>query len=201
MKRKYLNLLTLVCLVVCLVLSVGVAYGRYQWEFPRRSYVFAPELPDNIFLCGSLTAEWQEHGKLSDVSEKWVPSGDGVKLDFAVTNGNEKQVSQQEKAYSIRLAAGLNIEDPAKLTVTLYWWDDRGDIHWQTAVPAPIQKGSMLHASFGDGWVYQFYEENAEVSFSLTGGQLAYKNHTITVTGDVETTLLDLQILGQDSYQ
>ena len=198
MKTKYLNLLTLLCLVICLVLSVGVAYGRYQWEFPRRSYVFAPELPDSIFLCGSVPGEWLDHGVLPELEEKWLPNAEGVKLDFGVTNGNEKQVSQEDKTYVVRLAAGLIIEDPEKLIVTLYWWDSQGELHWENGVPTPIEKGSMLHASYGDGWVYQFYGDDEELTFTLAGGQLSYANHTIAVYGEVETTLLDLQVLGQD---
>ena len=72
MKRKYLNLLTLICLVVCLSLSVGVAYGRYQWEFPHQSYMFTPELPDNLFLCGSIPGGWLDHGNLPELRDENV---------------------------------------------------------------------------------------------------------------------------------
>ena len=192
---KYGTFLTLLCLCSCILLSVGVAYGQYQWEFPRRSYVFAPELPDNIYMCGSVSGEWLEHGDLLELGEKWIPTNNGVKLDFGVTNGDAEHISVQ--SYVIRLAASLSIEDPEKLSVTLYWWDSAGDIHWATGVPTPILEGSALHASHGDGWVYQFRTERGEVGFSLPGGSLAYANHTIAITGEVEATLLDVQVLGQ----
>ena len=198
MKTKYLNLLTLLCLVVCLVLSVGVAYGRYQWEFPGQSYVFTPELPANLFLCGHISEGGLNGGTLPALEEKWLPDGEGVKLDFGVTNGNGQQVSQENQTYVVRLAAGLSIENPEKLIVTLYWWDSDGTSHWQNGVPTPIEKGSALHASYGDGWVYRFYGEQEELTFALTGGQLSYANYTIAVSGEVESTLLDLQILEQD---
>lgn len=196
---KYRFFLTILCLCVCIVLSVGAAYARYQWEFPRRSYVFAPELPDNIFMCGSVPGEWLDHGNLPELGEKWISTDHGVKLDFGVTNGNAEHISQQKQSYVIRLAAGLGIEDPEKLTVTLYWWDEEGELHWETGTAVPILEGSMLHASHGDGWVYEFHTERGEIGFSLEGGRLAYHNYTITVSGDVEPTLLNLQILGQET--
>ena len=200
MKRKYLNLLTLFCLVVCLALSVGVAYGRYQWEFPDRSYSFTPEVPDNIFLCGSLPGDWLDYGVLPELQEKWLPNEDGVKLDFGVTNGNSQQVSQKEQSYSVRLAAGLAVTDPEDLTVILYWWDDADEICWAVARASPIQPGSALQASYGDGWEYRFYEDDGtELDFTLPGGQLAYENHAIAVFGEVASTLLDVQVVGQNT--
>ena len=194
---KYGIFLTLLCLCVCVLLGVGVAYGRYQWEFPRRSYVFAPELPDNIYMCGSVPGEWLDHGNLPELSKEWIPTNNGVKLDFGVTNGDADHISQREQSYVIRLVTSLSVEDPEKLSVILYWWDAAGEIHWATGVPVPIQEGSMLHASHGDGWVYQFRTERGEVGFSLPGGQLAYANHTIAVTGEVPATMMDVQVLGQ----
>ena len=199
MKRKYLNLLTLVCLVVCLALSVGVAYGRFQWEFPQMPYLFTPELPDNLFLCGSVSEDWLDHGNLPELSDQWMPDGDGVKKEFGVTNGYAQLVSRQEQIYTVRLAVSLGVEDPTKLTVTLSWRDSQGEIHQETAEPVPIAEGTTLHTSFGDGWVYRFLQDGQEVKFSLPGGELAYANYAITVAGDVEPVMLDVQIIGQDT--
>ena len=59
----------------------------------------------------------------------------------------------------------------------------------------------MLHAAYGDGWVYRFCTDGTENTFSLAGGRLAYANYTVTVAGDVEPALLDLQILGQEASE
>lgn len=195
---KYRTFLIPLCLCICIVLGVGVAYARYQWEFPRKSYVFTPQLPDNIYMCGSVPGDWLDHGELPELSKTWIPTNNGVKLDFGVTNGDAEHISQREQSYVIRVAASLSIADPAKLTVTLYWWDEAGEIHWATGVPTAIAEGSVLHASHGDGWVYQFRTERGEVGFSLAGGQLDYANHTIAITGEVEATLLDVLVLGQE---
>lgn len=197
---KYMAFLTLSCICVCVVLAVGVTYGRYQWEFPKRSYVFSPALPDSIYMCGGgISEEWISSGSLPPLEQTWESANDGAKLDFGVTNGNADHVSQQEQTFVVRLAAGLGIKDPGNMTVTLSWKGAAGQIHSATATATPIEKGSLLYNAFGDGWIYQFYVEDVEMYFTLPGGQLQYYDYTITVSGDVDPTLLNLQILGQNS--
>lgn len=199
---KYMAFLTILCLCVCMVLAVGVTYGRYQWEFPKRSYVFSPSLPDSIYMCGGgISDVWISGGNLPPLSDTWEKTASGVKLDFGVTNGQIDHVSQQDQSYVVRLTAGLGIKAPENLTVTLTWRDATGQTHTFTATPTAIEKGSLLYNAYGDGWIYQFCIEDTEMHFTLPGGQLRYYNYTITVSGDADPTLLNLQILGQNGNE
>ena len=196
---KYMAFLVCICVLACLTLAVGITYGRYQWEFPKKSYVFAPVAPDSLYLYGGgVSEEWIQGGNLPPVANTWEQIDGGVKLDFSVTNGQIDSVSWNDQTYVVRLVAGLNIRDPQNLAITLSWTDTEGQTHLATGVPAAIEKGSLLHNSFGEGWVYQFQTQGTEELFSLTGGQLRYCNFTVTVLGEVDASLLNLQILGQD---
>ena len=196
---KYMAFLACICVLACLTLAVGITYGRYQWEFPKKSYVFAPVAPDSLYLYGGgVSEEWIQGGNLPPVADTWEQIDGGVKLDFSVTNGQIDSVSWNDQTYVVRLVAGSNIRDPQNLAITLSWKDTEGQTHLATGVPAAIEKGSLLHNSFGEGWVYQFQTQGTEELFSLTGGQLRYCNFTVTGLGEVDASLLNLQILGQD---
>lgn len=196
---KCMTFLTCICVLICVTLAIGITYGRYQWEFPKKSYVFAPKSPDSLYLYGGGVNEaWIQSGTLPPVEDTWEKINGGVKLDFSVTNGQIGSISWNDQSYVVRLVGGLNIRDPQKLTVTLTWKDAAGQPHSLAGTPSAIEKGSLLHNSFGEGWVYQFKTQETEELFHLTGGQLRYCNFTITILGDVDASLLNLQILGQE---
>ena len=199
MWTKYMTFLTCMCLLICVTLAIGITYARYQWEFPTKSYVFAPVAPDSLYLYGGgVNEEWIQGGHLPPVEDTWEEISGGVKLDFSVTNGQIDSVSWNDQSYVVRLVGGLNIRNPENLTVTLTWQDEAGQICSAVGTPSAIEKGSLLHNSFGEGWVYQFQNQGTEEIFHLIGGQLRYCNFTITVLGDVDASLLNLQILGQN---
>lgn len=197
---KYMTFLALLCTLVCVILAIGVTYGRYQWEFPKRSYVFTAAAPNEIMLCGGgISDAWINGGTLPTLDDTWEKTENGVKLDFGVTNGQINSYSQEDQSYVVRLAAGLNIKNPENLTVVLHWQDAQGQIHSATAVAETIETGSLLYDTFGDGWVYRFNTGWTENRFTLTGGTLQYCNYTITVSGDVDPALLKLQVLKLDN--
>lgn len=187
------------CVVVlCLALAVGVTYARYQSEISRESYMFSPAAPDQIVLCGGgVSQEWIDGGNLPPVSESWEQNADAVKLDFAVTNGKSNDFAQRDQTYEIQLCAGLHVLNPENIAVLLSWQDDSGETCVAQGVAAPIEKGSFLYNTYGEGWIYRFYSGEEEVTFFLEGGALRYRNYTLTVSGDVEPTLLELQVSGR----
>ena len=194
--QKYMTFLAVLCMLVCLVLTVGITYARYQSEFSRRSYIFTPAAPNEIRLYGGgISDAWINGGTLPSLDDTWEKTETGAKLDFSVTNGQIGSFSQEDQTYVIRLAAGLSIQDPGNLTVTLHWTDAEDQSHSVTAVAEAIETGSLLYDTYGDGWVYRFYTGWSEDKFTLTGGSLQYCNYTVTVSGNVEPTLLKLQVL------
>ena len=187
-----------VCIGLCLLLAVGVTYARYQWEIDRKSYVFSPAAPDQIQLHGGgVSQQWLDGGNLPAISDAWEQTNEGVKLDFSVTNGSIDDFAQRDQMYVLQLSAGLGILDPENLTVTLSWQDEANQTCTAQAKAVPIEKGSFLYDTYGEGWVYLFYSGEEELTFTLKGGSLQYRNYTITVLGDVAPTLLELQVSGR----
>lgn len=204
MRRKTNNpavrmaFLIVLCAAVCLVLAVGVTYARYQYDFPRQSYLFTPAARDRVVLCGGgVSQDWIDGGNLPPLPETWEATASGVKLDFGVTNGYVGDFAQRDQSYTIYLAAGLSILEPENLTVTLQWQDGEGQTQQLTATALTIEKGSFLYDTYGEGWIYRFYADDREQNFFLAGGALNYQNFTITVSGAVDPTLLDLQVTGR----
>jgi len=187
--------LALSLLLVCAVAAVGITYARYQWEFAQASYFFAPENSSGLTVYGAhLSDDLVSSGNLPATSGTWEQTEKGARLRFSVSNGTPEEYRQQEQTFVIRLAVGLTAENAENLSVVLSYTDDQGDPVSVTAEPIPITAGSFLHSAFGDGWVYSFRDGEAQLRFSLGGEAFDYRNFTVTVTGAVPATLLDLQV-------
>lgn len=187
--------LCLALLLTCAAAAVGITYARYQWEFVQASYYFTPASSSALTVYGAhLLDAVLDSGSLPATSGAWESTDGGMALKFSVSNGKPGQYRQQEQSFVIRLAVGLTAEDPANLSVVLSYTDDQGDPVTVTAEPEPIVAGSFQHSAFGDGWVYCFHVEDEELRFALQGDAFNYQNFTVTVTGMVPATLLELQV-------
>ena len=182
----------LLLITLCVLLVGTITFARYSWEFMQASYQFLPQSQLALTVYdGHIT---QETGALKPASTVWERVGDQAVLQFGVANGKPEEFAREDRGFAIRLAAGLSIEDPAALTVSLSYIDESGETVTLTGVPETIVEGSIQQAVFGDGWVYRFFENGEELRFSLKGNAFQYENFTVTVTGSVPATLLDLQI-------
>ena len=187
--------LALLLLLGCAVLFGGITYARYQWEFTQASYFFTPENRIALTVYGEHLSEQVVHsGNLPATSGAWKAAEGGAQLDFSVANGKPDAFWQEDQQFAIRLAVGLTAEQAENLTVTLSYTDDNGDPVTVVAEPTAIAAGSFLHSSFGDGWIYEFTTQQSQLRFDLQGSAFDYRNFTITVTGSVPATLLDLQV-------
>lgn len=187
--------LALSLLLVCAVAAVGITYARYQWEFAQASYFFTPENSSGLTMYGAhLSDELVSSGNLPATSGAWEQTEDGARLNFSVSNGTPAEYRKQEQTFVISLAVGLTAENAENLSVVLSYTDEQGDPVSVTAEPTPITEGSFRHSAFGDGWVYSFPDGEAQLRFSLAGDAFDYRNFTVTVTGTVPATLLDLQV-------
>lgn len=201
-QNKYLLWLAALCMAACMVLTVGVTFARYQSEIDLDSLWFSAEVADRLHLCdGHMTQSQMNSGSWSGRTPAWTETEEGLALEFCISNGTSgESFATRDQMASVRLAAGLGIQDPETLTVVLTFERDDQQVQL-TAVPELIEEGSALYYSFGDGWLYRFYEEDAEAAFLFDGEELSYQNFTLTVAGETEAALLDLQILGQYHYE
>lgn len=198
-KRNFSTETALCCalllITLCVLLVGTVTFARYQWEFAQASYQFVPESQRAVTIYdGHLTQEQIDSGRLSPVSGVWEHTGNGAALTFGVANGTLAEFALAERTFAIRIAAGLAIGQADALTVSLTYTDENGSTVTVTGTPEKIPEGSMQQTAFGDGWVYRFFEGEEELCFTLEGNVFSYENFTVTVTGSVSTTLLDLQV-------
>lgn len=182
----------LLLITLCVLLVGTVTFARYQWEFMQASYQFIPQSQRSLAVYdGHIT---QDTSNLTQATGVWEHTGNGATLRFGVANGKPEEFAEEDRVFAIRIAAGLAIKDPGALTVSLSCTDENGSTVTITGVPSPIVDGSLQQTAFGDGWVYRFFEDGKELQFSLTGNAFSYENFTVTVTGEVPATLLDLQV-------
>lgn len=209
--------LVLLCLGMCLSM-VGTSYARYQQIIgePTSMYIEGRERDVITLYGGDVSYAWLEQNSMPDLESSWTVTAGGAELKFSVTNGESLAVfAQRDQEFRIRLIAGLSIEKPENLQVTLVR---------EEAVPAEttgdglilqaetteqvtftgkaeeIVSGTALYHAYGDGWVYRFYDEKGEeIVFELPGGALEYQNFKIQVSGEVSQTLLTMQVIGDYS--
>ena len=189
----------LMLITLCVLLVGTVTFARYVWDFSQSSYYFEPESRRAVSLYGGyLTKELVDSGKLPQATGLWEQTGSGAAVQFSVANGTPAEFAPEDRYFIVSVAAGLAIENPAALSISLSYTDENGQNATVTAVPEKIVAGSMQQTAFGDGWVYRFYEGGEELQFLLKGNAFFYENFTVTVTGDVPVTLLDLQVTQQN---
>lgn len=187
--------LALLLLLTCAAAAVGITYARYQWEFTQASYFFTPENRAELTVYGAhLSDAVLDSDSLPATSGTWEPVDGGMELSFSVANGAPDAFWQQDQEFVIRLVMGLTVQDPSNLEMVFSYMDENDNPVTVTADPEPITAGSFQHSAFGDGWVYRLRVEEEELRFALRGDAFDYRNFTLTVTGAVPATLLDLQV-------
>lgn len=207
---RYWIWLVALCLCACMVLGVGVSYARYRTDFLTESYKFSAGAAENILMHGEVTEELTSavlQGQWPEVPAGWTQLEQSqtegtqpeAELKFSVSNGESgANYAKRDQAVSIQLVAGLTIEAPEKLTVTMTapGAEENSETMRYTAVPEPILEGSFLYDTYGSGWVYRFYdaETGEQLTLLLEGGELSYMNITLSVAGDVSPSLLNLEI-------
>lgn len=136
-KRNMVPLLVALCLVGTLVLSIGVAQARFRENWTE-TLPFRPEGEENLVL--------RQDGN-------WVEEENVQELTFSLENTN----SEEAAAGELYVLASEGIENPDKLEIVLTAQGVR-----YTAQAQPIVPGSVLHRSFGDGWVYRFLDDQGQ---------------------------------------
>ncbi len=203
--RWALPMLLLLLTVGCLVASTGGALARYRAEWKETIY-FEVRPPEQVVLGKMVT---DENGTVSfDATAQgaWETVEGKQQLEFTVANGTtEEAYSQENQRIHLRLIGTLGIWDgDEEFTVTLQLppEEDAEESEEPKKVQATvirIQEGSPMYTTFGDGWVFAFYdEEGEELSWLLEGGELDTVTMTLILEGAAqnEASLLQLQISG-----
>ncbi len=194
-KDSYLLKILLLLLIACIVLAVGVTYGRYQSSIAAASFNVTAVPADSFGVFGGVLNGENAESSWSALDSGWYLTDDGAKLQFFVTNGDSIQkFSQRDRTYSIKIVSST-ADDP--LNVTLSYIDDKGNTMELPANPERIKEGSSLYDSYGEGWVYSFLDMSSnEVEFLLEGAKFSYRNFTLNVSGASDPSLINLIVTG-----
>ena len=190
--------LTVLCFILTGGLLLGVTYGRYRQELAPMSYQYTAEEAGALILGGVVTQDWIDKGLWPSMPSVWSVTGSSASLEFSVSNGQSTmQYTQRSQGATVRLVAGLGIGDPENLTVKLSYTQGEETVTL-TGQAEPINNGSLVHKNYGDGWIYRFYDAiGNEKTFYLSGGKLSYQNLTISLEGEQDPVLCQLQVQGK----
>lgn len=200
--RWALPLLLVLLVIGCLAASTGITLARYRAE-RKEEITFEVRPPEQIYLGQMVTAEDDTVSFDPAAQGAWETVDGKQQLTFTIANGTEEQhFSGQDQQIHLRLIGTLgiwNVSDELKLTLELPSEEDPEELVTYEATVTRIQEGSPMYATFGDGWVFAFFdEEGEELTWLLEGGKFDSVTLTVTLEGAAleETGLLQLQISG-----
>lgn len=171
--------LTVLLLVMSLVLSVGVAFGRYRTKLDPFEYWFAPRAESQLLLWGV-----DDQDGLTDLPGSWTLNTEGSTLEFAVTNGTSSQYSANDLNFMVRIAVPSNAGNVLDLLLT-----SGGTAGINTTAQA-IKSGTRLYEEFGEGWLYRFYDSDGnEMTWTLAGGTLSEFRAELFCKGKIDDSL------------
>lgn len=179
-----------------LAVSIGVTYARYQEEH-HGNITFQVREPDQVVL-GIL----DDNNEFTQVSQlEWNVEDDFASLHFAMANGSsEADYSDRDQKVQLCMIGSLGLVKDEKLpTVSIFFKTQDGEVKNVQASAAAIEKGTALYHSYGDGWLYRFYEStaegNRELNWDLPGGEFSYIALTVKMEGETSENLSLLQPL------
>lgn len=163
--HKRIRLVCLLALALLVLLSIGVAYGRYA---STRQETLAFQAAQND--TARAIAIRSDSG--------WQTTDEGVELTFTVNNATDTA----GQSVILRLTATDGF-DPAACTVAL----TVGEATY-IGMPHPIEAGTPLYEEMGAGTEYRFFTETTELVWGVSDGQ----TYTLAVTGEADASLLRL---------
>lgn len=147
--HKRIRLVCLLLLVVILLASVGVTYGRYLSTI-QDTIIFQAQQSDPARAIAIQT-------------DGWHTTANSAELAFALTSGAEGQKA------TLRLTATEGF-DPQNATVTLMV-----DGAAYVGVPQTVEEGHPLFDKMGKGTEYRFYTADGECTWTVSAATYTLK--------------------------
>jgi hypothetical protein len=180
-------------LLLTATMAVGTGFARFQAE-ESQPLVFIPSAPGTVYLGAVATPDEGsvpvfDHQRVN----QWERVEGGLQLPFTVANGISAQsYTKQSQRFTVQLIGSLGLGDPlpkVELQVT-----EQGSRQTYQGIPTGIAKGSALYQTYGEGWVFQFYDEAGEkCAWLLSGECFSTVEMTLKLTGGELTELCLLQ--------
>ena len=156
---------TAVALTFCLLVSAGVTWARYRFR-ETTEVSFKQQTASQVYLWGGSKAD----GSFAPMPADLTAATEGKTLSFLLSNGQSgNDYSPHTQQAQVRLLCSLGLGNSANLSAEL-----TVDGITYTAAAEKIDTQSPLYASFGEGWMYCFLDENGqELRWELVGNQLS----------------------------
>ena len=176
-----------VLLLACAAMLLGTAWARYRYR-ETTDMLFAPKPAPQVYL-------FADHA-FTPLPETFGEAAEGKTLQFVVTNADSAEKFAAEDQYAlVRLYGSLGLGAGENLTAEL-----TVDGVTYTAVPRPVDVDSPVYTSFGEGWVYCFFDASGnEMRWLLEGDTFSAKQMQLRVTTreGLDTSLLRLWVTSQ----
>lgn len=198
--------LAAVLVMLSVILATGTALARYRTKYDK-TIQFAADKPAGIYL-GMVDAETESFD--ATATGTWEQAGDTMQLHFSVANGTDAEAfAEKTQIFRVRLIGSLGIgQEQAMPVIKLMESGIQDDAEaapeeeGYTAEPVAIAEGSLLHSTFGGGWMYCFLDENGEeLTWTLEGGVFSCVDLCAVLVLDENTSIdpsfLQLQVIGE----
>ena len=174
MYRSFMFSLALVLLCGCLAFGITSAFSRYRTDVVEQIAV-GTAIPDTLVVQTWEYNEEEKKVEVKNATAEWMIDGGENILNLAIANANEndeKAFKPQKDIYvSLRAITSIGaVRNGEPIPVKLRVYYDKpikADENAETVeqkpnyfevegVPANIEDNTILHVSFGEGYVYTF---------------------------------------------
>lgn len=190
--KWYIIGLAVILIIGCLMIAVGSTWARYRTDYTG-NVKFKVETPANVIL-GTYDEETETFTKGDELV--WTETEDELKLDFAISNDN----SSEDQILQVRMIASLNAwnDDYDAKSVVL----SDGTEEKYTMQAERIGKNTSMYYTFGDGWIFRFFdEEGKEAQWLLKGGKISFKDLDVTIDNSLVTDVSIIQLQIYTDYE
>lgn len=193
-RNRNLSMVLLVTvLLLTAVLAVGPGLARFQAE-ESQPLVFVPAAPGKVYL-GTMATPDESNVSGFDPQEMnhWETVDGGLQLPFTVANGaSGESKTLQTQSFTVQLIGSLGLGNPLP-DVELHVMEPEGQQVYR-GMPTQIAQGSPLYQTYGDGWVFRFYDEaGKERTWQLQGERFSAVEMALTLVGGELTEMCLLQ--------
>lgn len=203
-KIPFMRAVMIWMLMICvglLAASVGITYARYQREY-QEGVVFTTR--DSDAVCMGIMQE-EQFVRVSQL--EWRAEDGYSMLNFAIANGtSETDYSDTDQRVTLCMVGSLGLLKDGELpVVSVFYKTQEGSYQNILAEASPIEKGTALYHTYGEGWLYRFYdpfsEDKKEMSWEFSGGAFSCLAMTVKAEGEPSEGLNFLQpLITADPY-
>ena len=186
-KAARLNLvLTALLLMLSVCIMIASVYARYETNLDD-SELNMQAASGSVYMYGDDNFAPLNSWTHNDETGEYT-------VDVVISNAeNAERFCVEDQSAYLKIFATLGIEAPENISIKLI-----ADNEEYIAVPAAVEKNTPLHISYGDGWIFRFYNAaGEELKWNLRGNEVSAEKITVVISGNTaEPAALSLILSG-----